>query len=184
MVDPLVALDLPEIEIDVGEWTYVIPALPAARWLVAVTLGKGGGIVPGLLAEQDRRDVWADFADAKVDAEEIADAEREALAAAAGRPWWEADRLIRSAFTTESWPVISGEMTHRGINVHAISLSGWLNWVYMLIVSRCKDDAERSKFEAQLQAIPAGVKPEDVADSDEELAATFMAAMAEQEHLS
>jgi hypothetical protein len=181
-LDPLVAIDQPEIDVTLGEWDYTIPALPAARWLVAVLSPKGGAIVPGLLEFQDRSDIWADFAAGRFDVDELAAVERDALAAAAGRPWWEADRLVRAAFNTESWPIVSGEMTHRGINLHAISLSSWLNWVYTLVVNRCKDDAERSKFEAQLQAIPAGVEPEE-AIGDEDLGAAFMAAMGEQEAL-
>lgn len=178
-LDPLVAIDIPEVEVDLGEWSYTVPKLPAGRWLVAVLNPQGGSIVPGLLALQDRRDVWADYALGAFTEEELADAERDALEAAAGRPWWEADRLIRSAFTTESWPIISGEMTHRGIDVHVVSLSAWLNWVYMLVVSRCKDDAERTKFEGQLKMPPVGVSPDEI-ESDEDVAAAFMAAFNEQ----
>jgi hypothetical protein len=183
ILDAVVAIDLPEIDVTLGEWDYTIPALPAARWLVAVLSPQGGAIVPGLLEVQDRRDIWADFARGAFDEQELAEVERDALQAAAGRPWWEADRLIRTAFTSQSWPIVSGEMTHRGINLHAISLSSWLNWVYVLVINRCKDDAERSKFEAQLQAIPAGVTPDDLPETDEDMASAFMAAMGEQEAL-
>jgi hypothetical protein len=177
-VDPLVALHLPQVDISLGKYDYTIPALPAAPWLQAVLAAEGGAIVPGLLTEQDRNDVWADFADDGWTAEELAEVEREALGAAAGRPWWEADRLIRSAFTKESWPIISGEMTHRGIDVHTISLSGWCNWVFLLIVTRCKDDAERTLFESRLQMPPPSVKAEDLYD-EEDAGAAFLAAMNE-----
>jgi hypothetical protein len=180
-LDPLVSLTPPQIDVDLGDWTYTIPALPAADWLVAVLSPNGGAIVPGLLRVQDRRDIWADYAAGAWSEEELLEVEREALAAASGRPWWEADRLIRSAFSSDSWPIVSGEMIHRGIDVHTISLAGWLNWIFVLVISRCKDDAERSKFEAQLRAIPAGVTPEQLAESEEDMAAAFMAAMGEQE---
>ncbi len=177
-MDPSVALVLPQVDVDLGDSTYTIPALPAAAWLVAVTAEEGGSIVPGLLCEQDRRDVWADFADEAFTVEELAEVEREALGAAAGRPWWEADRLIRSAFSSDSWPIVSGEMTHRGIDVHTISLSGWLNWLFVLIVTRCKDDAERTMFESKLKMPPAGTPVEELYDEDE-AAAAFLAAMNE-----
>lgn len=177
-MDPTVALILPEVDVDLGDSTYTIPALPAARWLVAVTWPEGGSIVPGLLCDQDQRDVWAEFADDRFTPEDLVAVEREALEAAAGRPWWEADRLIRSAFSTDSWPIVSGEMTHRGINVHEISLSGWLNWLFVLIITRCKDDAERSMFESKLKMPPAGVPVEELYDEDD-AAAAFMAAMSE-----
>lgn len=177
-MDPLVALDLPLVDVSLGDYDYTIPALPAAAWLAAVLAPNGGAIVPGLLCEQDRNDVWADFADERWTPEELLEVERDALGAAAGRPWWEADRLIRSAFTDESWPIISGEMTHRGVDVHAISLSGWLNWVFVLIVTRCKDDAERTLFESRLRMPPPSVKAEELYDEDD-AGAAFLAAMNE-----
>lgn len=177
-MDPLVALHLPEIDVTLGQYDYTIPALPAAVWLTAVLAEQGGAIVPGLLGQQDQDDIWADYADEGWTPEELADVERDALGAAAGRPWWEADRLIRSAFTSESWPIISGEMTHRGIDVHAISLSGWLNWVFVLIVTRCKDDAERTLFESRLSMPPPSVKAEELYDEDD-AGAAFLAAMNE-----
>jgi hypothetical protein len=177
-VDPLVALHLPQIDVSLGAYDYTIPALPAAAWLEAVLSTEGGSIVPGLLNEQDRDDVWADFADDAWTAEELAEVERDALGAAAGRPWWEADRLIRSAFTSDAWPIISGEMTHRGVDVHTISLSGWLNWVFLLIVTRCKDDAERTMFESRLSMPPPSVKVEELYD-EEDAGAAFLAAMNE-----
>jgi len=77
------------------------------------------------------------------------------LTAAAGRPWWEADRLIRSSGA--SWHIIGGELTRLGVNLGAESLAAVLNAIYVVCV-RTMDEKERSKFDIDLRLPPVGVE--------------------------
>lgn len=182
-MDVLAGLYQTEVTVELGEWQYTIPALPASEWIAAVTAPNGGAIVPGLLNATDRTDAWRDFVQGGFDEQELAEVERDALEAAAGRPWWEADRLIRSLVDPENWPTVHGELMLRGLDLEALPLAAALNAVYALIRKMIShDEAALARFDTGLKAIPAGIKPEDVYDQAE-AADDFLSAMAEQQQL-
>jgi len=182
-VDALVGLRPVEVEVDLAGYTYAIPALPSSDWLTAVLTDGGGQIVPGLLNEADRRLVWADFLAGEFTSEELATAERDALAAAAGRPWWEADRLIRSLVAPDNFATLHGELMLRGLQFDVLSLAAMLNAVYALVRKMIShDEAALARFDAGLTAIPPGVAVEELYDP-EEAANDFLAAMQEQQSM-
>jgi hypothetical protein len=92
--------------------------------------------------------------DGEVSAEEITTRSRELLTAAAGRPWWEADRLIRSSGA--QWHIIGGELTRLGVDLGDVPLAAALNAIYV-ICTRTMDEKERNKFDVDLRLPPIGV---------------------------
>lgn len=180
-MDALAALRPAAIVVELGEWEYTIPELPAADWITAVLAPDGGAIVPGLLVAPDRAAIWRDFALGAFTAEELAAVERDALAAAAGRPWWEADKLIRSLAAPDNFPTIHGELMLRGLDLERLSLAAALNATYAMVRKLIgHDEAALARFDTQLKAIPPGVAVEELYDQGE-AADDFLAAMAEQQ---
>lgn len=179
-MDAIASLRPYPIDIQVGDdWVYTIPALPAADWIEAVLADDGlKAPVPGLLNDEDRSLVVEDYVFGRLSAEQIAEASREALEVAAGRPWWEADRLIRSAATREAWPIINGELVRRGFRFNEESVGAFCNTVYSMAVQGLKE-SDRATFEHRLTVPPAGVTVEELVDKGD-LEADFFAALQEQ----
>lgn len=182
-MDALVGLRPVSIDVTLAGYDYTIPALPSSDWLTAVLAEGGGQIVPGLLNAGDRALIWADFGAGVFSAEELATAERDALAAAAGRPWWEADRLVRSLVSPDNFATLHGELMLRGLQFDVLSLAAMLNAVYALVRKMlAHDEAALARFDTGLAAIPAGVAIEELYDQ-EEAANDFLAAMQEEQAL-
>lgn len=164
------------IEVTLGEWTYSIPALPAADWIEAILSEESGAIVPGLFDEEDQVDVWRELVKGRVDADELNEAWRHALSAAVGQPWWKASRLIMAATQPDAWPGIHGRLTERGVRLDQISIGAFWNTVFFIGKSNCKDDQERNQFEFNLDRPPPEVQSEEIFD-EVDAAADFMSAM-------
>lgn len=176
-MDPIVALRPCAIDVEVGEYEYTIPALPALPWLEAVLDTDGAAIIPGLLSSADQRDIMDDYVSGAVTPEDLLRAARNALGAAAGRPYWEADRLIRGAAHQDAWAVVSGELVTSGVDLERISIAAYCNAVYAYAVRNASKE-DRERLDLELKMIPADVNIEDVYDEDEETA-NFMADLAE-----
>jgi hypothetical protein len=165
VADALAALRIWALDVELAGDTFVVPPAPAVDWFLAV-LDEDVPLplIPGMM-DGDAEERVADLLlDGKVTAEEIAVRSRELLTAAAGRPWWEADRLIRSSGA--SWHIIGGELTRLGVDLGAISLAAALNAIYVVCV-RTMDEKERNKFDIDLRMPPIGVEgvaPEEMYD--------------------
>jgi hypothetical protein len=180
-VDPLVGLRPVEVIVELGDYEYTIPPLPAADWIAAVLTTDGGSIVPGLLNATDQRDVWTAFVLGEIDGDELAEVERAALEVAAGRPWWEADRLIRNLAAQENWPTLHGELMLKGLDLAVLPLAAALNAIYALIRRLIShDEPALARFDANLAMIPAGVDPAELPATDED---EFRAMMLEQQQM-
>lgn len=163
--DPLAALRIWAIDVDLGGDTFTVPPRPAVEWFLAI-LDEDTPLplIPGLMEGDAEERVTDLLLDGLVTAEDIAKRSRELLTAAAGRPWWEADRLIRSSGA--SWHIIGGELTRLGVDLSRVSLAAALNAIYVVCV-RTMDEKERNKFDIDLRMPPIGVegiKPEELYD--------------------
>lgn len=159
-----------------GDYDYQIPEEPAAVWIRAISDPDGGAIVPGLLEPEDQRLVWRDLVMGRLKPEELSDAWREVVAVAAGRPWWEATRLVLSASARENWPAIHGKLMYRGVDLDKFSIGGFCNLIHVMALEACKDDGERAQYEFELTTPPPGVEPEE-AHRSTDAAGDFLAAM-------
>lgn len=162
-VDPVAALRVWPVIVEVAGQTYTIPALPAADWIEAVLSTEAPlPIVPGLLDEADQEDVWDAISDAEVTPGEMVEINRAALEVAGGRRWWECDRLIRSS--AEFWHIVGGELARLGIRVDQVPLAAVLNAIYVICV-RNMDERERNKFDVDLRRPPLGEPVEQIYDA-------------------
>jgi hypothetical protein len=177
-VNPAAALRPAAVVVELGDWEYEIPSLPAADWLEAL-LDGWTGIVPGMLHPEDQMSVMRDLAGGAVTRDELLASARSAAEAAAGRSWWEVERLWSTASNVEFWPAISGQLLAR-VDLERVSLGGALNVTYVIMVESMKED-RRHQFDAMLTAPP----PEAVAAGWDDDAAEddFMAALGEQAKL-
>jgi hypothetical protein len=175
-VNAAAALRPAAVSVELGDWEYEIPSLPATDWLEAL-LGGWYGVVPGLLSAEDEISVLRDYRTGAVSKEELLASARAAVEAASGRRWWVAERLISTATNDEFWPTIHGSLVLRGVDLDRLSLGGVLNAIYVVMVENMKED-KRHSFDAQLDAPP----PQAVAAEWDDGAAEedFMAALGEQ----
>lgn len=86
--------------------------------------------------------------------EELYEACLEAISAVAGRPWWQAMRLISVA--TANWNVVGGEMLYRGILANQLSLSAWLD-VLLITIIKLMDPKHVTMFLLKLEQPPVEV---------------------------
>lgn len=161
MNDPIAALRPVAVDIQLGEWEYTIPALPAARWIEAILDRDGMAIVPNLLGNDDRRDIAHRWLVGELDADEIAKAARAAIGVAAGLPWWQAVRFVATATGDRQRPVVLGDFARRGVDLHRISLGAFCDAVYALAVANASEE-ERQRLDAELSVPPAGLDAEDL----------------------
>lgn len=175
--DALAALKIWALDVELGGETFTVPALPASDWFIAVLRDDVAlPLIPGLM-EGDAEDRISDqLLDGDIDIDLIVTRSRELLTEAAGRPWWEADRLIRSSGA--SWHIIGGELTRLGVKLEEVSLAAALNAIYV-ICTRTMDEKERNKFDIDLRLPPIGVDGVDPNELYDQRAAedAFMALM-------
>lgn len=174
-VDPEAVLRCWPVDVDIGDRTYTIPALPARDWMLAVIhlsedglAGSIAGVVPGLIPDDDLADA---IADGTVSSEECRQAARDAIEAAAGTKWWTAIKLALAAADDR----ISGELLAGGADPGVQPFGGFLLAAYRT-ATRNIADVDRARIDSELDAPPTGLGEE--AFSQDEINATFAAAMA------
>lgn len=177
--DPLAALKIWAIEVELGEETFEVPARPASDWFLAVLAEDTAlPLIPGLMEKDAEERINDLLLDGEIDIDLIVRRSRELLTEAAGRPWWEADRLVRSSGA--SWHIIGGELTRLGVDLDKVSLAAALNAIYVICV-RTMDEKERNKFDIDLRLPPVGVEGVTTEEMYDQKAAesAFMALMAQ-----
>jgi hypothetical protein len=167
------------VSVQLGEWEYDIPALPAADWLEALERGWNG-VVPGLLAREDEVHVLADLFGGRITQDEITEAAQSVVEEATGRRWWTVEKLVATAMQPELWPTIHGSLMLRGTDPTTAAFGAVLNAIYVLMVENMKQE-KRDSFDFQLNAPPPKVIAQEW--DDEAAADDFMAALGQQANL-
>lgn len=180
-MDAVATIEPCEVDVCLGDVWYRVPALPAAVWLAAI-IGEAGAVLPGLLPEDERADVYRRIRSGDLDVEEINTGWRDLLEAACGRTWWSAARLCKSAAEAEAWPVVHGKLLTQGVDLGKVSIGALCNAIFFMALSGAEDEAERMKLKFELEMPPAGV---DVTPVDDEAnTANFMDAIAQLQQFS
>lgn len=167
--DPMAAIDIWAIEVQLGDAWYRIPPTPAGAWIAAILDGHWLDIVPGMCEDCDTLDDGLD--DGTITAEQCIKAAQDALAEVAGTLWWTAVRLVHLA-TGDAM----GELLLAGIDLHTVPLGAVVQAVYRLH-TREMSQAKRARLDAQLDKTPPGVSaeerynPQQAADAFERMAA-------------
>jgi hypothetical protein len=170
------ALAPSEIDVELGQWIYTIPALPASVWMEALLDEDGGAIVPGLMDDVTRDDVHRQFLLGTVTKAELEEGWRAAVGAASGQPWWQAARLVMSCAQPDAWPVVHGKLLKWGLDLDRISLGALYNALLVLAYEACKDDNDRASFEFNLTSPPPEVSVEEAmasTDTEEDWMSAF-----------
>lgn len=175
--DALAALRIWSHDVDLGGETFTVPPLPAVEWFIAILDEETPlPLIPGLMDSEAEERITDMLWHEEITPQDITTRCRELLTAVAGRPWWEADRLIRSS--AASWQIIGGELTRLGVDLTRVSLAAALNAIYVVCV-RTMDEKERNKFDIDLRLPPIGVEGVTTEEMYDEKAASaaFMALM-------
>lgn len=168
-IDPEATLRCWSVDVDVAGRIYTIPPLPARAWILAAH-GQWSDIVPGML-EGDLDDLRDGIIAGTIPPEECRRAAQAALEATAGCRWWTARRLALGAVAGE----IGTDLLLAGFDLDRESFGAWLAGAYRLATRHMKD-VQVAQLDAELEAPPADLEPEQWQDDGSDVAG-FAAAM-------
>ncbi len=168
-INGIAALRCWPIDIDIAGRQHRIPPRPAVEWIVAIT-GSWADVVPGLVDTADL-DLTDRISRGEVTFAELTTAAKDAVAAAAGMPWWAAVRLVGAGTNQTS---AAGELALAAVDAARVSLAAWCSAVYQAM-ARNADEKQRAKLDRQLLETPEGVTVEE--RYDEQAAADAFEAM-------
>ena len=178
-MDPVASLRPAEIDVEIGQYVYTVPALGAADWIEVLAEGNGWSIIPGLLSAADKLALMRDYLGGTVTSQDLLDAGHSVLAAAGGRRWWEVERLVQAAIG-EAWPTIHGNLVLKGVDVKRLTLGAFINAIWVMALQSCKKDSERQALEWEITKPPPGYIDE-MEETDE---AEFAQILGEQARLT
>lgn len=181
-MDVLATLRPVAVEVQLGQWTYELPALPAADWIAALADPDGGAIIPGLLDPADQRLIWRDYLHGEIDPGELKLAWREVVGVVTGRQWWVGARLVLNAVHPDVWATVHGRLVKEGIDLDVISIGAFCNAIWVMIMDGAEDDTERSQAKLDLTLPPPDVAISEMYDR-EEAGSSFLAAMQQMQNL-
>ena len=168
-INGIAALRCWPVDLDIAGCQHRIPPLPAVEWIVAIT-GSWTDVVPGLV-EADDIDLTDRIAQGEVTVAQLTTAAKDAVAAAAGMPWWAAIRLVEAGVNQAS---AAGELALDAVDAEQVSLAAWCAAVYQAMC-RNADEKQCAKLDRQLLETPQDVTVEE--RYDEQAAADAFEAM-------
>jgi hypothetical protein len=121
-------------------------------WLDAIAANPTTGVVPGMCDGPTRVAVASALLSRSVTAGELWEAAAAAIEDAAGRPWWEAVRLVGVA---QSARQLLGMLTLDGVHAHAVTFGAWCD-AALVTVLRNVDEKKRTQFEVDFMMPPGG----------------------------
>jgi hypothetical protein len=163
--DPLAPIGNWDCEVELAGKTWTIPAAPASDWVFMVLGGQ-----PELLLEMVAEDTAA-LEDALFDGElnwmDLETAHRDAIEAASGVKWWEAQRLLALAL---DWDGLGGELLLRGFRLEEHSLAQTCAAAWR-IATRSAEEKDRNRILHEIEKPPPGVDYEAAIDDAANMAA-------------
>lgn len=149
------------ITVDLGGERVMVPHRNAAEWINAI---HGPQSVPGLvvvLARETSSELILDaLGNGDLENEQLAAASYELLVQAVPfYRWWVTARLLM----VSSKPDVLGRTVLAGMDPWTLTVAQWVAAVYVLLTKNA-DEKGKFKFDAQLEATPAGVEDDDWGD--------------------
>jgi hypothetical protein len=169
-IEALPSLRVWAVEVPLGDEVYRIPPLPAADWLIAISMSFTR-VVPGML-EGDIEQLLDQIVYGDIPHTEVRDAGRDVIAQVTGMKWWSAARL--TYYLGSHWATVGGALLARGASPSTDSIGAVLTHTYRLLLENCKDEQERRKLDFELDRPPAGIPISQMYDP-QKAAAAFMA---------
>lgn len=140
------------ITVEAANRTWVIPPLSASHWISAVHSDScPWSVFPGLLKQEDMREVLYLLAGGDVDDYEARRAGFSAIRQAGGRPWWESIRLV--AACDDQMGSLVGSLCTAGVDPDSVPFARWCAAVYSTLTAGA-EPKELMKFNSRLQAPP------------------------------
>lgn len=155
--DPVMSWGLFPVEVTFANHGFEIPATTALEWLTLLMNPDDFdplAIFPGLLSDEDQDLVWDLMFERDIGVTDLGEMSLLAIAAAAGRPWWVAMRLV--ATVAQNQHTLGAEMLMRGADATKLSLSGWLD-VALLVAMRNQSKSDATMFSMKLEMPPPDV---------------------------
>lgn len=147
------ALSRKPLSITVAGEQFHLPWRPAAEWALSL---ERYAVLSAVLAEPKDRDRLALLLLERPDAcKEIEQESYRLLAEQAGRPWWEAVRLVMAADSPEAL----GHLTLAGVDPWSVSFGQWCAATYALY-TKDQNAEGRLKFDFSLSIPPEGFEDE------------------------
>lgn len=169
-VDPLASIRIQDIYVTVGGVEYEMVGRCAADWLTVLAADDLVSVLPGWLDQRSESLILDQLALGTITPQELDDATKDVLTAAAGRDWWWAMSLYAYAVgDVHHWSRVNGRLVLAGIDVEKISLSAWVDAVYAVHTEGISDNDEYTKFKIQIDT-----PPDPSLINEEEEAAAFM----------
>ena len=174
VTDPIWSLRCWPVDVQLVGHSVQIPALPAADWLavLAATPLDPEDVFPGLAVDGPEL-VDELLYSGELSLDDLYRTTLEVISTVAGRPWWIALRLIASA--VHNWGVVGSKLVLGGVDAEKVSLSAWLDAVFMIIIEGTPED-QLTMFFSKLEFPPPGFEPQEEMAMD---ADAFFDAMAD-----
>lgn len=179
-MDPVASLRAAEIEIELGEWAYVVPAMWADEWIEVLSAHSPIAVIPGLLHPEDRHRVLRDLLAKRITPEDVLTCARQVIETAGGRKWWSVQKLVDSALAPGTWPALHGQMLLKGMDLSRVTLAGFVNAVFILALQGCEKQVDRDKLQWEIDKPPPGFADEVETTSEDE----FMAMLGDQRRIA
>jgi hypothetical protein len=139
--------------LQVGAVTVEMPGVYADVWLDAMSgANPVNAVIPGMLTPEGQEAIVTGLIYRKVTARDIERAVEDAFAAAGGRQWWEVVRLAGMSMGSVLFPALLLE----GMRPDRVTLGSWIEAAYILL-TRNRDEQERTKIDFDLKLPPGGV---------------------------
>lgn len=163
--DPLAPVGNWDLTVELGGKSWTIPAAPASEWLIVVLGGQADALLD-LIAEST--DLIEDaLYDGDLSWEDLETAHHEAIEAASGVRWWEAQRLLALAL---DWDGVGGELLIRGFDLEEKSLAQICAAVWRM-ATRGAEEKDRNKIIFEIEKPPPGVDYDSIIDAEANLRA-------------
>ncbi len=175
----LASLRAAPIEVDLGDWTYEIPALWLVDWLEVLERDQPLRVVPGLLHPEDRWRVLRDLLERRITPQDVLDASHAVIEEAGGRRWWSVQRLVHSALHGGAWATLSGQFLLEGVQPERLTLAGFCDMIQTIGLRGCEKQTDRDRLTWEIEKPPPGYANE-VETTDE---AEFMAMLGTQRRI-
>lgn len=137
---------------------YEVGEHPARVWALGVLAAEPADLLLDVLPEADADELWDDALDpdSGLTPALLHTIGRRMLAAAAGRPWWQAERLL--ATYAADWDVFIGVARDRGLgDPEEWPVADLCAWIYLrLTQGASKEDRARLDTELATPPLPAG----------------------------
>lgn len=151
MISPYVFGKRP-IPVHVAGRRCTLPYAPAVTWVQALE-GDLLGIVPGMLAEDDRADLLTRLATGDVPGRDLQVAALAVVAEVTGQPPQQAVRLLAA-----SGDSLLGDMLLAGLDPERLSVGAWCAAALSLVMKN-RDEKGRTKMEMKLLLPLPGMSP-------------------------